>query len=148
TQRKNLFIQYMQKTKIPEVHDYLVKITLAKMVEIAKGDFHPVARYNAVVLIGELNQKELVQVGGATPPEPFSGMVPPLVEALTDPKQLDVVKVAALMGLFRYVEWDSKQPVQKRLPPAVIDQIDAACLQIINDKAPAGRSLDGHVWMQ
>jgi len=67
------FRDYMRKTTLNDVRQYLLKITLAKMKEIVTGNYHPAARVNAMLIVAELNTKETVQSGGSpAPPDPFA----------------------------------------------------------------------------
>ncbi|MFM8249966.1 MAG: hypothetical protein ACKOBW_00060 [Planctomycetota bacterium] len=155
-QRNLILNQYLRKPTLPaEVHDQLVRIVAAGMTKIATGNYHPAARHNAMLIIAELNTKELVRVP-VTPPEPYAAALTPMVDALGDPMQLDVVRVAALVGILRHVQWDTRQreklaeqPAIKRIEDPLRDRIGQLAMAIINTKAPpAGRTLDGHAWMQ
>jgi hypothetical protein len=74
----------------PDVHGKLCEITLAYMGKLAAGaDIHPAARFNAMLLLGDVGTPEAV---------------PMLVEVVKDSKQLDAVKVAAMAGLLRHAE--------------------------------------------
>ena len=46
-----------------DVHDHLVEVAREMTTMIAKGNFHPVARTNAVLMLGELNSREAVLLG-------------------------------------------------------------------------------------
>ena len=155
-QRNLILNQYLKKPTLPaEVHDQLVRITLATMTKIATGNYHPAARHNAMLIIAELNTKEMVRVP-VTPPEPHLPALTTMVDALGEPMQLDVVRVAAMVGILRHVQWDARQreklaeqPAIKRIDDPLRDRINQLTLAIINAKVPpAGRTLDGHAWMQ
>lgn len=154
-QRRNVFFRdYMRRSTLPDVRQYLLKITLAKMKEIETGNYHPASRVNAMLIIAELNTKETVQSGTPSPPEPYLDAFPVMVDALGDPQQLDAVKIAAMLGILRHVQWDSRQrdprnPQAKKIDDALRDRANTLCLALLNAKQPpAGRSVDGHAWMQ
>lgn len=155
-QRNLILNQYLRKPTLPaEVHDQLVRIVAAGMTKIATGNYHPAARHNAMLIIAELNTKELVRVP-VTPPEPYAPALTTMVDALSDPMQLDVVRVAALVGILRHVQWDARQreklaeqPAIKRIEDPLRERISQLTMAIVNTKSPpAGRTLDGHAWMQ
>ncbi len=147
------FRDYMRKTTLSDVRQYLLKITLAKMKDIVTGNYHPAARVNAMLIVAELNTKETVQSGGSpAPPEPYLEALPFLVDAYADPQQLDAVKVAAMLGILRHVQWDSRQranPQAKKIDDAIRDRINSLSLALLSAKQPPpNRSLEGHAWMQ
>ena len=132
------------------------RITLPKMTEIAKGNFHPAARMNAMLIIGDLNRKEAVQAVPPQPPEPLVEAVPVMIDELADPKQIDAVKVAAMVGLLRHVQADVRQrgpqggaQQPQRIDDATRNRINQVTLDILNLKdPPPGRTPEGHAWMQ
>lgn len=142
----------------PPVHDHMLPMAFEKLKEIASGDFHPAARINAMLIIVELNQKEMVRSGTVTPPDPYLPALPFLVDVLEDKNQIDGVRVVALLGILRQIQWDSriresqaqgtKQQITK-VDDALRDRINQLALAIINAAAPPpGRTVEGHAWMQ
>ena len=90
----------LKNAKNPPAHKYLNKITLNFMSILAsteKGNFHPASRVNAMLLIGELNDVE-----DSKAPRPMTAALPKLIATVNDPKQLDAVKVAAIVGIIRH----------------------------------------------
>lgn len=90
-----------------QVFDKLADLTLAYMTKIAKdGQYHPVARFNAVLAIGEVNSPKAIEA---------------LLATLFDPNQFDAVRVAAMTGLVRlagqssFANPDVAQPVIVRM---------------------------------
>lgn len=168
TERKKFVSQYLMRTKIPAVHDHLVKITLAKLSEIADSapetitedgakkqvpkNLHPAARYFAMLFIAELNQSELVSTGAPAPPVPLAAAVPVMVKAIQNQQQIDPVRVAAWMGVLRYLEWESRQNLQNPAASLIAKEkpeIEKLAIELVSTKEPpTNRTLDGHAWMQ
>jgi hypothetical protein len=122
------------------------KVVLPAMEEVArpkgiKLGFHPVARVNAMLIIGELNEKETASA--ATIPVPLSIAVPVMVAAVDDPDQIDGVRVAAMAGLLRHARLGGiNTPEAKKL-------VSASMFRLLKTvKVPAGRTPEGHAWMR
>src|SRR5262245_26332573 len=145
--RENLLREIEKAT--PQVHDRLADLAFTHMLRIAKDpDLHPGARYNAVLVLGALNAKEADRVN-KTNPEPLPKALPELVGLYKDADQSDAVKVAALLGILRHLEWDSyrkqTQPMTEADKAAIVTELIALAEAT---KPPAGRSEEGHTWMR
>ncbi len=97
----------IREVKDAEYRRWLVQQVVKYMPSIAKGGYHPIARYNAMLTIANLNAKEATSVGSnRQPPEPLSAALPILQEALASDTQIDAVRVAAMVGILRHVTLD------------------------------------------
>jgi hypothetical protein len=136
------FYRQMRDTKDPGVLKELNDLTLKAMTQLCRENYHPATRYNAALILGDLDQELWSRYGGATnAPVPFSEVVPVLVEFLTDDQMIDAVKVAALVGLQRHARYG--------LAASVRGSVTDAMLALLQTKEPpAGRSPAGHVWMR
>ncbi len=122
-------------------HSDAQEILIGAMTRISNENFHPAVRYNAMLALGDLNEQEPVGFNGV--PTPLPEVVPLLINALTDDKQIDAVKVAALVGLIRHARLGiaDQQLVTQKLVPALV--------KLAEEKTPpAARSADGHEWMR
>ncbi len=120
-------------------HDALNEIALNVLQGIAKGNYHPAARYNAMMAIGELNE---IEPQGSDPGKPWNKTVPVMLAAVADPQQADYVRVAALLGVLRHVR-------AKGLTDELRQNVTDACLRLVNaTQPPAGRTPDGHAWLK
>jgi hypothetical protein len=79
------------------VHEHLNDLTLAKMNEIAMGNFHPVVRANAVMMIAELNDTD------PTGP-PWKKALPVLLNLVKANNMTDAVRAPAWRGLVRQAQ--------------------------------------------
>lgn len=78
-------------------HEHLNDLTLEKMKQIATGNFHPILRANAVMMIDELNDTD--------PSGPaWKKALPVLIGLATAKDAIDPVRVAAWRGLVRQAQ--------------------------------------------
>ena len=110
--------------------------------------YHPAVRFNAMLLLGDLNAKEKSVAEKRRFPQPYTPMLGPMVIALRDPKQIDAVKVAALIGILRHakLQWYGSNPrISAKARTAILREVYKI---VIAQQPPAGRSEAGHAWMQ
>ena len=117
--------------------------------QLIKANVHPVARVNAALILGNLNDQE----GTRTPPIPHAASRKLLIDAFNSDKQIEGVKVAALVGLVRHVELETVQQQITGSFRSGFQQDRSSIAQIAlkllsSDQPPPGRSMDGHRWMQ
>jgi hypothetical protein len=131
--RKDFKREFLAKATNRQAHDKLNDLALKAMHFIAINDFHPIARYNAMLLIAELNDDE----GNG---KPYSKALGILVNAAKDPTTLDAVRAAAMIGVIRHAEagipasWQASATIFK---PMVTDT-----------NRPVDRSQEGHDWIR
>jgi hypothetical protein len=138
--------------KNPAAHARLVDLTHTKLSEIAKDpEFHPAVRYNAILIVGLLNETEPNRGTGVKQmPEPYIKALTTLMEELKKPGNNEAVRVGALLGVSRHLEWDnSKQAVAAKIPPAMRTEAITELTSIVSTKIPpAGRSAEGQTWLR
>ncbi len=148
-QERYRFIRdYLENAKDAEVHEHVVDLAISNLVPIVQGNFHPAVRYNALIIIGSLNQTEAVRIGNArSTPEPHIRALPILYTEFTRKENSDLLKVAALVGLVRHMEWDPFRATP--IPPATRNGVIKALQDLaLQQEPPEGRSLEGHNWMR
>ncbi len=101
---------------------------------LAKGNFHPAVRVNAMLMVGRLN------VAGGNPPVPWPQALPAMVVAVRDPQQIDGVRVAALIGILRHAESGIADPDARAALADMAADLAAAATP------PPGRTPEGHAW--
>lgn len=148
--RQEFFRYYLQKSGVPpNVHEELYKLAGTKMREIVQGNYHPAVRYNAMLIIGELNEQEAA--GANSPAVPLVSILRPILLAeFTNAGQIEAVRVAALLGILRHAELDGRRPAsQRRIAVADRDAIVSEMLKLLTTKdPPKGRTEGAHRWMQ
>jgi hypothetical protein len=148
--RFDLFKLYILTCKHPDTHKLMIDLTLAMMQQIVQNKFHPIVRYNAMIVIGELNEQEVLRVG-ATPllPEPYSAALNFMVERVDDQNTPDPIRVAAMVGVLRHLEWEPFRAQDNPIPAGTRTTMIAALTKLAEMKTPpAGRSQEGHEWLR
>jgi len=154
TETRRKFLKILTPSNVPpKVHEHLVDdLAIPTMLTIAKGNYHPVARYNATLFIGSLNDHEAVLIGEKKQlPVPSMLALARLIGEYADANQIDAVRVAALVGILRHVKIDSYLPSENRRLAgnnAETRIVDLATNLISQKDAPEGRSQGGHDWMR
>jgi hypothetical protein len=129
-------INFVQ-AKSGEVHDYLNNLVLDYMSKLAKNNYHPAVRINAMLTIGDLNSTDSTQPAQNIP---LADAVKFLLEAINDPKQIESVKIAALVGINRHVTAGVNDP-------QIQNQIFNTMLKLVSAAGAADPSDIGRVWM-
>ena len=153
-ERQKLFRDHLEKCTGDGVHQILKTMVYERMEAIVKDNFHPAVRYNAMLVISNLNDVEPVRVGAnKTTPEPMMGALPFIIEQFTKPDNTDAIRVASLLGLVRHLEWDNFRGATAPFTPAIIPAQKAAIVKALLDLSqqkapPAGRNEAGHEWFR
>lgn len=154
-ERQKLFRDHLEKSAPnQDVHRYLVDLIYDAMVPVVQDNYHPAVRYNAMLIISGLNDTDSVRVGAVKlTPEPMVRALPFIYEQFKKPENSDAIRVAALLGLVRHLEWDNfRGPVESPTPainPATRAAILKDLLALARQKdPPEGRSVEGHEWFR
>lgn len=128
---------YLTTGKSGPAHDRLNDLTLKKMIAIVKGDYDTAIKFNAVLIIGELNE-----VDEGTKGKPYAPAYRILKIAVDNPKLPDEVRIAGLIGLERFA-------ISGGIPAADKPAITKSMLALLKQETPpAGRTAEGHTWMR
>lgn len=145
------FLRDLAGSKNPEAHRELVELTLPAMTKIVQDPaYRPQARYNAMLIISSLNDVEANAIGATqTLPEPYKPALRVMLEQFQKADR-DEIKIAALLGLSRHLEFDNyKQPPATPMPPAGRAAIVKEMVALAEAKEPpAGRDPSVHLWMR
>jgi len=140
--------EHLESATNADVHEHVVDLALANLTPIVQNNFHPAVRYNALIIIGSLNQTEAVRIGGTkATPEPHIRALPVLYAEFTRAENTDLLRVAALVGLVRHMEWDAFRATP--IPAAQRTAVIKALVELASQKEPPeGRTAEGHLWMR
>ncbi len=133
---------YSEPTSRAMVNEIMVEF----MREYIKPNYHPVLRYNAILLIGDLRSREMDNIN-QTPEVPYAPATAILLSALEDPKQSDAVKIGAWVGLMEQcqlygVNLGAMNGGEK-------SKVMNLVIKTLNEKeAPKDRGADAHTWMR
>ncbi len=154
--RRKLIQDLVMCGDTPDVHKRLTMLVydfgrkVAQQNETESDNYHPAVRFNGVLLLGHLNDKEAVLLGERRPPVPYREAFGRLVTYAADDKQIDAVRLAALLGVKRHVELRTKFP-QFAGQLATNEQttvLTNMAKLVSTDQPPPGRTRDGHDWMR
>ena len=123
----------------PEVHDKLNAYAVAALPKIVTDAGYPlVSRYNAVLLLGQLDRVEQDSIKGRAA-EPLPEATPPLAAVFQDVQMPEALRIGALVGLARQAELKAAAAARTTLA-------DIALKTIAAKAPPAGFSVAGHQW--
>jgi hypothetical protein len=106
----------------------------------SKEDFHPAVKYNAMLILGSLNNE--VGLGGKDPVPRVEVLRPLLANIARNPNAPDYLRVGALLGIARHVEI-----IGSDLEVGIQGLIADTMLRIVNEPFVIGRE-DGQVWLK
>jgi hypothetical protein len=142
------FLRDLMMSKNPDAHKEVVEFTIPAMQKIVQDkEYRPQARYNAMLILSSLNDVEPVSLGTtSTLPEPAKAALPIILQQYKNSDR-DEIKLAALLGLARHLEFDNYK--QTPMPPAGRAAIIKELTTLAESKEPpAGREADVHLWMR
>ena len=149
---KKYFSGIKNETGAQEVRDRLNDLTLSYMWGLCGtklGTFHPAVRYNAMLIIGDLNSRGAESIGNPRPDEPLLKALEVMRAELISKDQIDAVRVAALIGITRHADLDRHRPEGRRIPDVALRNLIGDLLRLAADKeTPANRTDQGHTWMR
>jgi len=126
------------KTGAP--YDRLLETAFNYLTRISARGYHPAVRYNAMLMLGELNVQELPP-GSKSAVQPYPPAQKQLLQVLKNPDS-DAVLIAALVGLQRHASLGINDPQVRdaQLIPMLLDLAKSA--------PPKDRSPEGHAWIR
>ena len=144
-------VQYTVANNNVDTHGFLVNYTLEKMKEIVEENYHPAVRFNALLIIGRLNDVEMFNPnnGARGVPVPSRQALGFLVDQLQKTDQMDALQLGAWIGVLRHTTLDRFHPPQTQISAegkAIIRGLATQLIQLRDP--PPGRSSEGHVWLQ
>jgi hypothetical protein len=130
----------LKQARSGPVYDALNRFLLEQMTALAKGNYHPAARYNAMLMIARLNVEEPDSVTAL--PKPLPAAFPILLASVTDNDLPDAVRYPALLGVVRHGRYGAlDEPTRQK--------VSAMLLSLATMRTPpVGRSKDAHAWIR
>lgn len=147
--RKRLVKEDLERASNDAARRHLLDIAFKFFKEVASDDYHPAVRYNAMLIVSELDTS--ARTSGGEPPVPFRAALPFMIQEYKNPAQIDAVRLAALLGINRHVQMAQAQTTQQAeaITQAELQEIRTLALDLVKTReAPAGRTQDGHDWMR
>ena len=145
--KRDLLMSYKPNRSNP-AHSQLTTLALnflsictdPKTLSNPKYNFSPVTRFNAIMMIGDLNQAEAAT--GGKEPVPLPAALPILVDRATNSEQIDAVRLGALLGIRRHCRL---MPENAQVP----GDITKLLVDLVRAKeSERVRSPEGHAWLR
>jgi hypothetical protein len=134
--------RYFLIGKSGEPYDRLNKLTRDFVQQILRTSKDPALLYNAVLMLGELNEFE---ASGTKLMKPLPAALPELIKLLNDPGQPDYIRVAALVGALRHASLSDTYPLAAE-PKAALAKTALAMLK--QAQVPKSRTPAGHAYVR
>jgi hypothetical protein len=137
--RVDLFKKYLWGTSNEQLQANLTDLAFKAMMRIVGNQqappYHPAVRYNAILVIGLLDDQYAIDSGaGARPPKPHANANRAIVQivnrAATDTRFPPPVVLGAIVGLERHAKYSAA------LPPDQVTAMSAALLKLVNNDKP------------
>ena len=131
-------------------HQFLVDLAFEEASKRVTGDYHPAVRFNAMLIIGDLNQTEARLIGtDRYPAIRLAKAFDFMLDEYKKPDQIDVVRIAAMLGIARHLRLVRQRPQDQPLADAKKAEIATLMKTMAEEKKLLGqRSSDGHTWMR
>ncbi|MCC7474257.1 MAG: hypothetical protein IT425_02580, partial [Pirellulales bacterium] len=146
--REELFKVYLLKTSNAELQRELTDLTftqVGKIVTAQNPPCHPTARYNAILIVGQLDEK--YSPDGRTPPKPYAKATNALVKvvstATTGNQFPPSVILGALVGLERHAQLNNS------LTKESIEAMQGSLLKLVtHDKPIQEMDRGSYAWLR
>lgn len=112
--RNDFFRLYLAKSSGP-IRSQILNLAYDTMSPVATGNYHPAARVNAVVLIGNLDSQRGSKTNNGFPPTPYSKALPFLLSIVEDQASPEYLKIAALVGIQRHTSLNAAGSEKDRI---------------------------------
>lgn len=138
---KTKVLNPLGRAEAADLHDRLNAMLLGEMQKVALDKRYPRAvRLNAVLLMGELDQREPRGLDAGTP---FAEAEPVLFKILKDEKIHDAYRIEALVGLMRHAKSNAG------LAGGGNGELANEMVKLLEAKeTPKGKSPVGHLWLR
>jgi len=130
-----------------DAHRFVVEqITIPQMRTFISENYHPVVKYNAMLIMGQLNQQVSRTEVGRSVPLPSVSALSYLVETVQADTETDAVLLACWVGILRHV---SLNRLNNQIPAEGLRVIAGEAMDLLNQvNPPRNRSQAGQVWLQ
>jgi hypothetical protein len=143
--RDDLF-KWLRSATVQNAQDHLTNLAFKSMGQIVGAQdpaYHPAVRYNAILIIGLLDQKS----GERQPPEPLPAALKPLTAvvdmATTSTRFPPSVILGAVIGLDRHAQY------RQTLSPEGASGMSAALVKLVAHKEPIQEmDRDSYSWLR
>lgn len=134
--------QYFGTGRSGPPYTRLNELTFAFMRAILAGDFDMDIKYNAMMVIADLNESE-GDIGAK--PKPYSPALDLMIKVYRSPKAPDFLRIPALLGITRHAELHSSYPMSATQRETIM----RAMVDLLNErKPPENRNAEAQAWLR
>ncbi len=145
---RDSLLKDLERSVDPAARQVLLDLAYTESVKRATGKYHPAVRYNALLIIGNLNQTE-IRRSERLPPIRLPKAFDFLVTELQKPDQLDVLRLAAMVGIQRHLRLVGQRPQEQPIPDAKKAEVAGIMKKLAEQKVvPDGREEIAHTWLR
>jgi hypothetical protein len=143
---RNELVMDLANAKNPEARAAAYDIILKAAKALAKNErYHPATRYNALLLLGQLNKSESVD---NRPPVPDLSVLGTLIPPLRNDCHA-MLPYGSILGVLRHAELSGHPKSASPLSPRVRRGLVKILLPIaLNEQPPAGVDDQAHAWLR
>ena len=144
---RNEVITDLAQAKNPPARAAAYDVILRTSKALAKSaDYHPATRYNALLLLGQLNKTEAID---SRPPLPDPSVLVNLIGPFRSENSPPMLRYAAILGLLRHAELCGPLNCPASFKPRVRAGLAKILLPVIQDKqSPEGVDEQAHDWLR
>lgn len=142
SRREDIFKKLIPQAGNAATQQYLIDLTFNVARVMARDNYHPAVRYNAVLMLGDLDQQLAT---GTNPPVPYAKATAELLELIEQDEINKIpvpesVKLGALVGLERHTRYG--------IDPALNDRLTTAMLKVMASPTPQDVDKNVHDWVR
>ncbi|MBT4693063.1 MAG: hypothetical protein HOB73_06950 [Planctomycetaceae bacterium] len=129
------------------IHSHIVdQIAIPQMTAFLQENYHPAVKYNAMLIIGQLNSQVVITNEGRSVPVPLPAALTFMVNAIKSGTETDAVLLASWIGVLRHVRLNR---LNQQIAGSDVVTIAGEAMKLLNQATPpANRSVGGQVWLQ
>ncbi|TWU27136.1 hypothetical protein Pla52o_09960 [Novipirellula galeiformis] len=135
------YLSRAQRSGVPGANEMLKWVYIG-MKQVAEGNYAPIARINATLVLGRLDIKQADQIK-QQPPVPLTVCLPILIQLYEDEANAEGIRAAALHGIRRYVTYGFYY-----LKPDERTKLTQLMTQLLDAPVPQNRSKKAHAFLQ
>jgi hypothetical protein len=129
------------------IHSNVVEqIAIPQMKAFLQENYHPAVKYNAMLIIGQLNSQVVITDQGRSVPVPLPAALTFMVDAIKSGTETDAILLASWIGVLRHVRLNR---INQQIAVNDIVAIAGEAMKLLNQATPpVTRSAGGQVWLQ
>jgi len=133
---KYFFLQRAGRAEDKSVSKYLNAMMVERLPQLMSTEYHPFARVNAAIVLGDLNDIEAPS-SGKEPPVPNEAALQALLKEYQDQNQVDGVRASIMLGIDRHCRFGIRDADLKK-----------KTIKLLSETAQLPDSDEGKTWLR